>query len=158
YRVTAYDTSWGLQLGPADMALDCGDPLGKWMCDFDTYANNGYSRWSFFEYMWERYGASFMNDVLARGAAGASSIGAVDGALVARGTTLAATYNAWSLANLIGGYSATALQGLAPVTIGKLSTGTKAGDLGTFKVPLNHLSTRVLEIDRGDGDASQACY
>jgi hypothetical protein len=158
YRVTGYDTSWGLQLGPTDMALDCGDPLGTWQCDFDLYANNGYSRWSFFEYMWEKYGASFLNDVLARGAAGASSINAISGALVARGTTLAATYNAWVQTDLVGGYSVTALQGLAPTVVGKASTGTKAGTIGTFKVPVNHLSTRILEIDRGDGDASNACY
>jgi hypothetical protein len=158
YRVTGYDLSWGLELGPTDMALDCGDPLGTWMCDFDTYANNGYSRWSFFEYMWERYGASFMNDVLANGAAGASSINAVSAALAARGTTLAATYNAWSTADLTGNYSISALQGLAPVVVGKETTGTKAGSLGTIKIPVNHLSTRILEIDRGDGNTSNACY
>src|SRR5690242_5592128 len=139
YRVDSYDTSWGLQLGPSDMALDCGDPLGTFMCDFDIYANNGYSRWNFFEYLWEKYGPSFVNNVLTRGAAGASSIGAVNGELVARGTTLAATYNAYSLANLIGGYSVKGLQGLAPATVGTITTGTKGGSLGTFKIPLNHL-------------------
>jgi hypothetical protein len=158
FRVANYDVTGGLQLGPTDMALDCGDPIGTWMCDFDTYANNGYSRWGFFEYMWERYGPSFMTHVLTRGAAGASSIKAVNDELVADGTSLAATYNAWSLANLIGGYSTAALQGTAPDVVGSMSAGTKAGNLGTFKIPLNHLSTRVFEIDRGSGDASQACY
>lgn len=158
YRVTGYDTSWGLQLGPTDMALDCGDPLGTWQCDFDTYANNGYSRWSFFEYMWERYGASFFNDVLANGAGGASSINAISAALASRGTTLPATYNAWTQTDLVGSYSVQALQGRAPVTIAKVTTGTKAGTVGTLKIPVNHLSTRIVEVDRGDGDASNACF
>jgi hypothetical protein len=158
YRTTGYDTTWGLELGPRDMALDCGDPLGTWQCDFDTYANNGYSRWSFFEYMWERYGAAFFNDVFARGAAGASSINAISGALGARGTTLADTYNAWAQTDLVGGYSIAALQGLPPSVIGKIATGTKSGTIGTFKVPVNHLSTRTIELDRGDGDASNVCY
>lgn len=158
YRVDGYNTATGLELGPTDMALDCGDPLGTWQCDFDTYANNGYSRWSFFEYMWERYGASFLKDALARGAAGASSINAISGALTARGTTLADAYNAWTQTDLVSGYSVPALQGRAPVIIAKASTGTKAGTVATLKVPVNHLSTRILEIDRGDGDASNACF
>jgi hypothetical protein len=158
YRVDGYNTGSGLELGPTDMALDCGDPLGTWQCNFDTYANNGYSRWSFFEYMWERYGASFLNDVLARGAAGASSINAISGALAARGTTLAATYNAWTQTDLVGGYSVPALQGLAPAVVAQVSTGTKPGTVATTKVPINHLSTRIVEIDRGDGQASEACY
>jgi hypothetical protein len=158
YRVTGYDTSWGLQLGPTDMALDCGDPLGTWQCDFDTYANNGYSRWSFFEYMWERYGASFFKDVLANGAGGASSINAISAALASRGTTLAATYNAWTQTDLAGSYAITQLQGLTPVTVAKVTTGTAAGTIGTVKVPVNHLSTRIIEVDRGDGDASNACF
>jgi len=159
YRVTNYDTSVsGLELGPTDMALDCGDPLGTWQCNFDTYANNGYSRWSFFEYMWERYGASFFNDVLANGAGGMSSINAISAALAARGTTLAATYNAWTQTDLVGGYSVSALQGRAPVVLAKVTAGTKAGTIGTLRVPVNHLSTRIVEVDRGDGDASNACY
>jgi len=60
----------GAFYGPQDMALDCADPNTN-KCNFDDYANNGYSRWSFFEYLTEKYGNAFVQDVLARGAAGA---------------------------------------------------------------------------------------
>jgi hypothetical protein len=44
------------------------------------------------------------------------------------------------------------------VAVAQVDTGTKAGTVATTKVPINHLSTRILEIDRGDGQASDACY
>ena len=161
FRVDHYDPSFGIDLGPQDMALDCRDPLGGLQCDLDDdYRNNGYARWPFFEYLAEKYGPTFVTDVFARGAAGAPSMtatGAIAAALAAKGTTLADTYNAWTLADLIGGYSISTLQGLAPTVYGSWPTGVKGGTLGTVLVPVNHLSTRIVEFDRGDGDASKAC-
>ncbi len=162
YRVDGYDTTFGggAFFGPADMSLDCRDPIGTNMCDLsDDYANNGYSRWPFFEYVMEKYGVGFVQDVFARGAAGApTAIAAVSDALVARGTTLSDTYNAWTQADLIGGYSLSALQGQTPLIYVTWQTGAKGGDLGKVLVPVNHLSTRTIQFTRGDGDASHICY
>ncbi len=162
YRVDGYDTSFGggAFFGPADMSLDCRDPIGTNMCDLtDDYANNGYSRWPFFEYLVEKYGLTFVQDVFARGAAGApTAMTAVSDALVARGTTLADTYNAWTQADLIGGYSLSALQGQPPLIYLTWQTGAKGGDLGKVLVPVNHLSTRTIQFTRGDADASHICY
>src|SRR5439155_19048591 len=72
YRTNAYRGDHPFGFGPTDMALDCRDPLGLMMCDLtDSYKNNGYSRWPFFEYLTENYGSSFVNDIFAQGAAGA---------------------------------------------------------------------------------------
>jgi hypothetical protein len=162
YRVDGYDTSFGggAFFGPADMSLDCRDPLGTNMCDLSSdYANNGYSRWPFFEYVVEKYGTAFVQDVFARGAAGApSAITAVSDALVAKGTTLSDTYNAWTQADLIGGYSVSTLQGQPLLIAFNWQTGAQGGDLGKVLVPVNHLSTRTIEFTRGDGDASHICY
>ena len=162
YRVDGYNTSFGngAFFGPADMSLDCRDPIGTSMCDLtDDYANNGYSRWPFFEYVVEKYGLAFVQDVFARGAAGApTAITAVSDALVARGTTLADTYDAWTQADLVGGYSLSALQGQTPLIYITWQTGAKGGDLGKVLVPVNHLSTRTIQFTRGDGDASHICY
>lgn len=163
YRVDGYNTSIGLELGPNDLALDCRDSLGTNMCDLsDDYKNNGYARWPFFEYVAEKYGSSFVSDVFSQGAAGAGGIGAataaLSSALVAKGTTLADTYNAWTQADLIGGYSVKALQGVAPTVVSTVRTGIDGGSLGTVKIPVNHLSTRIIEFDRGNNDASHVCY
>jgi hypothetical protein len=164
YRSTGYDTSFnqGLEPGPPDMSLDCRDPFGTSMCDFtDAYTNEGYSRWPFFEYVAEKYGAAFIRDVLTRGAAASPAMSATDAlsaALIAKGTTLTDTYNAWTEADLIGGYGVSALQGLTPSVYGAWQTGAKGGNLGTVLIPVNHLSTRTIKFTRGDGDSVHTCY
>jgi hypothetical protein len=161
YRVDAYNTLFGggAFYGPQDMALDCADPNTN-KCDFNDYANNGYSRWAFFEYLTEKYGNAFVQDVLARGAAGApglSAFDAISAALVAKGTTVADTYNVWTQADLIGGYGIAALQSRQPPVYVNWQTGL-GGDLGKVLVPVNHLSTRTVRFTRGDGDTSHLCY
>jgi|tagenome__1003787_1003787.scaffolds.fasta_scaffold20927621_1 hypothetical protein len=157
YRAAGYPA--GVEVGPPDMALDCRDPLFSKQCDMtDDYKNNGYSRWPFFEYLIEKYGTQIIRDTLANGQAGNSAITAVSNVLAARGTTLAATYNAWQAADLVGGYSPKDLQGVPKVTFATVATGIDGGDLGTLKVPLNHLSTRILRFTRGDSDQSHICY
>jgi hypothetical protein len=158
YSVDGY--AGDLTVGPDDMALDCRDPAFEWVqCDFDLYKDNGYSRWPFFEYLAEKYGASFVKDIFAQGAAGApSAIAAVADALAAKGTTLADTYNAWTTAQLTSGYSISALQALKPSAYqAAIETGSTDKWSTTTEVPVNHLSTRYLEFQRG-GDDSTACF
>ncbi len=162
FRVDRYNPSFGIDLGPSDMTLDCRDPLAGNMCDLtDDYKNNGYSRWPFFEYLFEKYGASFIRDIFTQGAAGApgaTSMSAIAAALVAKGTTLEDTYNAWITTDMTAGYSVKALQSTKPVAYASVETGIVAGPLDVPKVDVNHLSTRYLKFTRGDGDASHLCY
>ena len=70
YRVDGYARR-PTSSGPDDMTLDCRDPNGTNMCSLqDDYQNNGYSRWPFFEYLSEKYGASFIKDIFTQGQAG----------------------------------------------------------------------------------------
>jgi len=162
YRIDNYGETHPFVFGPTDMALDCRDPFGTYMCALgDTYANNGYSRWPFFEYLAEKYGPTFVEDILAQGAAGApatSALAALSQALVAKGTTLADTYDAWTQADLTNSYTPAVLQQRTPHTWTSLTTGVTAGTLSTIKVPVNHLSTRIVEFDRGDGDPTHICH
>jgi Family of unknown function (DUF6055) len=158
FRVAGYPED-SLELGPTDMSLDCRDPNLTQMCDLvDDYKNNGYSRWPFFQFLAERYGMSFVKDAFAQGQAGApTATTALANALAAKGTTLAAAYNAWIGVEMIGAYSIKALQGRKPTAYATIKTGI---DPATFtqKVALNHLSTRYLKFVPGDDDASHICY
>jgi hypothetical protein len=162
YRVDAYGATHAFAFGPSDMSLDCRDPnVLTNQCDLsDTYLNNGYSRWTFFEYLTEKYGSSFLKDVFAQGAGGAgSAISSVSAALVAKGTTLADTYNAWALAELTSSYSIAALQTVRPRPYGAtISTGLTTGAVTSQKVAVNHLSTRFLEFARGAGSTATTCF
>jgi hypothetical protein len=157
-RVAGYPDD-SLELGPTDMSLDCRDPKLTQMCDLvDDYKNNGYSRWPFFEFLAERYGASFVKDAFAQGQGGAASAtAALANALAAKGTTLSGAYNAWIAVEMTGAYSIKALQGRKPTAYATIKTGI---DPATFtqRVALNHLSTRYLKFVPGDDDASHICY
>ena len=116
FRVDHYDPSFGIDLGPSDMALDCRDPLGDNMCDLtDDYKNNGYSRWPFFEYLVEKYGVVVHPRHLHAGRSGRArrrpSMSAIAAALAAKGTTLEDTYNAWITADMTAAYSVDAAAG-----------------------------------------------
>ena len=111
----------------------------------DDYANNGYSRWPFFEYLTEKYGLAFVQDIFAqRRARGAHDRDSPQSRTRSsrRGTTLADTYNAWTQADLIGGYSVSALQDRQPPSTSPGRPG-QGGDLGKTLVTVNHLSTRT---------------
>jgi hypothetical protein len=159
YRSTGYDTAGGLELGPADMSVDCSDPNGFAGCDLgDPYANGGYSRWGFFEYLGEKFGASFVKSVFTQAAGSGTAIGGLVGALTAKGTTLADTYNAWTTADMSGGYSVPALQAYRPAPLGIVSAGAKAGTVLSSTVAVNHLATEYIAFTKGDGDSSHPCF
>jgi hypothetical protein len=159
YRATGYDISGGLELGPADISLDCSDPNGLAGCNLaDPYANGGYSRWGFFEYLSERFGASFVASVFSQSAGPGLGITGLANALAAKGATLADTYDAWSTVDMSGGYTAKALQGYRPAPLGEVSTGAKAGSVLSADVPVNHLATEYIAFTKGDGDDSNPCF
>jgi hypothetical protein len=171
FRVDRYPAPAGL--GPSDMSLDCRDPLGfpdaidanpaSNQCDLTAdYLGNGDSRWPFFEYLSEKYGAGFLKDIFALGLPGTlSAVSALDNALQAKGTTLAAAYNAWQLAQLTSSYSVPALQAVRPTPYGApIFTGAATtdkvfpgvapnGNVPSQTVSVNHLSTRFLKFLRG---------
>jgi hypothetical protein len=167
------------QLGPSDMALDCRDAVGapgvidpnphSNKCNLTAdYLGNGQSRWPFFEYLGETYGAAFAKDIFTLGAAGSlTAIAAVDAALQAKGTTLTAAYNAWVKTEVSSAYSPTSLSAVkpkpygAPIYTGVVSTDQNNHPLTSQKVTANHLSTRYLEFVRGPssgGTPASVCW
>jgi hypothetical protein len=159
YRATAYDLSGGIELGPTGMSLDCSDPARLNECSLDDpYANGGYSRWNFFEYLDEKYGSAFIKDVFTQAAGSGTAILGLTNAIAAKGTTLTDLYNAWSTAEMTGGYTQSALKQHRPTPKQTVSTGNKAGSVASTTISVNHLSTEYVTFTRGDDDDTHACY
>ena len=145
-------------LGAPDMSLSCSGPA----CGFDDYERGGYSRWTFFEYVSERYGPTLVKEIFDRGAAlgdpSATGISLVSSALAARGLTLTDVFTGWTAANLSGDYTAEGLKGLVPPAHTTAQTGPKDAVLPVQRVPVNHLAARYLSFKRGDGTSTGPCY
>ncbi len=164
YRTDAYSTSGGTQpirIGHNDFTLDCRDPVqDQILCARDSYYNDGYSRWAFFQFLADKYGNTFTKDIFTQLAANGAgtSLASLTAALAAKGVTISDTYNAWATAELTGAYSVKVLQGLKPTVYASVSTGVTNNGVTVTKVPLNHLATRFVKFTRGDNNASHICY
>ena len=160
-RVRHFGGSQPIAVGHNDFTLDCRDPVQGWiLCARDLYYDDGYSRWTFFQFLADKYGNAFAKDIFTQLAANGAgtSLASLTAALVAKGTTMPDTYNAWATAELTGAYSVKALQGLKPTVYASVPTGINNNDQTVTRVPLNHLATRVVQFIRGDNDASHICY
>jgi Family of unknown function (DUF6055) len=161
-KVNQYPDSFVADLGPTDMALDCKDAIGTNKCDLkDGYANGGYSRWPFWQSVTQLYGHGFVKEVFLHGAAnpGETGVAALQGALAAHGATLADTFINWTIQQMAGTYGLTVLDQVKPKIWGAaIKTGTTSATLPAIQVPVNHLATRLVEFDRGDGSGASACF
>ena len=160
WRALGYPAASIADIGPFDMALDCDTALDKANCSANGYENLGESRWPFYEYLAEKYGPLFMVDVLnATNAAGGNGLVGLQNAIAAKGSTLGAEYGAYAAKLLSGGWTASTLNAATiPVSGSAIQTGTSSGAIPSQSFGINHLATKFVEIDRGDGDGSQACY
>src|SRR4051794_32577654 len=160
-RVNNYANEFVADLGPTDMALDCKDPIETSKCDLkDGYANDAQSRWPFWQSVTQLYGPLFIKEVFMHGAAhpNETSVQALTGALAAHGATLAATFTNWTVQQMIGGYGLDVLDQVKPRVWQGLKTGIISASLPTIDVPVNHLATRLVEFDRGDGSGGGTCF
>lgn len=159
FRFEGFPTGVALSLGAPDMSLDCiGDKCGN-----DVYETGGYSRWSFFEYVGERYGGTFVKDVFDDGATlgdpAIPGITLIGDAITAKGDSLSGVVTDWTVANLTGNYTATGLKGVLPqVAASPVFAGKATGVLPTQTVSVNHLAAKYLAFIRGDGTSNTACY
>ena len=163
--------------GDWSMALDCRNTLAETPCDLvDDYKGNGYSRWPFFEYLYERYGADAITGIFQQGASGgAPATAALSRELGAKNGSLTDFFTDWAVANATGGYQVAELQTLKPAIYGSpIEAGTltrlnlttapgspkvTSGPIPTISVPVNHLGVRYVEIDRGDPkEPDTPCY
>jgi hypothetical protein len=158
FRFEGFPLGIDLSLAAPDLSLDCiGDKCGD-----SNYEIGGYSRWSFFEYLRQRYGSTIVADVFNRGATLGNptipGIQLVADTIAAKGSTLADVFVDWTVANLSGNYEALGLKGVPPVTATETATGTVAGPLPVQHIAVNHLAARYLAFTRGDGTSTGPCY
>jgi hypothetical protein len=167
WKALGYPAASGDNLGPFEMALDCWDPSNPQTqgCAKDGYINLGGSRWSFYEYLDERFGKTFMLEVFADAEAAAVALlptPAMNGlqtALIAHGTSVSIEYAAFATKLMAGGWTATSLNvAIPPISGAAVHAGAATGDTAPQTFGIDHLATRYIEIDRGDGDASHACF
>jgi hypothetical protein len=161
WRALGYPSDSTADLGPFDMALDCASAYDKVNCSTKGgYENLGGSRWPFYEYLTEKFGPLFIVNIFAAsGAAGGDGLVGLQNALAAKGTTLTAEYSAYAAKLLAHGWTAVALNAATPPVSGSpIVTGASTGDLPSQAVGVNHLATRFVEIDRGDGSAEHPCF
>jgi hypothetical protein len=147
-------------VGPPDIALTCRDDIpGFQMCDPDPYVEGGYSRWAFFQMLANKYGSSFIHDVLVNGASGGQTAAtALTNAIAAKGSSLSSVFNEYAMRLMDGDFGVPALAAVRPPVQEAVLGGAATATLPTVKVPVNHLSARYVTFQRGDGDASHACY
>ncbi len=158
-KATGYPAVALAHLGPPDMSLDCWDTVAdSSKCSSDAYENLGLSRWPFYEYLFERFGDGFIQEMLTDAQTAGSAFTGLSNAIAAHGSTFTDVFNGWSALQMTGGYSISALQGQTPTTYTTLQAGTHAGTVATIHVPVDHLAGRIVEIDRGDGTTTGACY
>jgi len=160
-KVNNFSERFVTDLGPTDMALDCKDPIGTSKCDLDDdYANGGYSRWPFWQSVTQLYGPLFVKEVFLHGQANPTetAVQALSGALAAHGTNLTDTFTNWTVQQMAGTYGLTALDQVKPKTWKQVATGVVSDTLPTIDVPVNHLATRIIEFDRGDGSGGGTCF
>ena len=159
WKALGYPAASVSDLGPFEMSLDCWDANGTQACSKTGYENLAESRWPFYEYLSERFGQTFMLEVFADANAAASGMTGLQTALAAHGTTVAAEYAAYTTKLMAGGWTASALNVVSPPTSGSvIHAGAATGDTAPQTFGVDHLATRYIEIDRGDGDGSHPCY
>jgi hypothetical protein len=160
WKALGYPAESTDDLGPFDMSLDCYPTGGVGdKCSLVGFENLGHSRWPFYEYLSERFGNSFITELLQSAATADDSVIGLQNALAAHGTTLTATYNAFATKVMAGGWTAPSLNVAAlPISGEPIMTGISTGDLPAQSFNVNHLATRYVEIDRGDGAADHPCY
>ncbi len=160
WRALGYPAASIADIGPFDMALDCDSALDKTNCSENGYENLGESRWPFYEYLAEKYGPLFMVDVFNdTNAASGNGLVGLQNAIAAKGSSLGAEYGAYAAKLLSGGWTASTLNAATiPVSGSTIQTGISSGAIPSQSFGINHLATKFVEIDRGDGDGSHACY
>jgi hypothetical protein len=160
WRALGYPATSIADIGPFDMTLDCASSSDKANCSQSGYENLGESRWPFYEYLTEKYGPLFVEDIInATNAASGNGVAGLQNALAAKGSSLSAEYGAYAAKLLSRGWSAATLNAATvPFSGSKIQTGISSGAIPSESFGINHLATKFVEIDRGDGQGDHPCY
>ena len=89
----------------------------------------GYNRWVFVEYLSQRFGPGIVEELFERardlGSSDAPNV-PLEAAFAARGTSFSQVFHDFARQNMVGGYSATGLQGRQAVPAATVYTGTES--------------------------------
>jgi hypothetical protein len=161
WKALGYPASSTSDLGPFEMSLDCFDTsFGNAKCSKNgSYENLGQSRWPFYEYLAERFGINFAIEALTDAQSAGGSLAGLQNALATHGATLSGVYADYATKLMSGGWTSPALNvATPPISGAPILTGATTGDIAPQTFSVDHLATRYVEIDRGDGSAAHACY
>jgi|tagenome__1003787_1003787.scaffolds.fasta_scaffold20978200_4 hypothetical protein len=116
-----------------------------------------YSRWIFFDYLSERYGAGIVKEIYQQVATlkadtASQDLDAIDAALAAHGSSLAQAFTDFSAANASGAYKFAGLAGATKYLHLAFAayTGVTSIGLAAQQVPIDHLATGYVRIYSGD--------
>ena len=158
-RLAGYP-AYGLSMFDAPgVSLDCDGPT----CGEFAYEQGGYNRWIFVEYLSQRFGTGFAEELFERardlGSTGAPLV-PIEAALAARGTSLSAVFFDFARQQMTGGHTASGLQGRQAAPAAILYTGTASATLAPQNIVVNHLAARYVAFKPAlDGEiVSTPCY
>lgn len=158
YKSLGFPQSAVNDLGPGEVSLDCYN-AGGIGCSKVEFENLGLTRWPFYQYLAERFGANFITTVLKYGASANSALQGLQDGLSTYKKTLPDIFNDFAVRQMTGGWGITSLDGVVPTVSGvPLFTGAVTADLGSRVVSVDHLAARYVEFDRGDGSAGHPCF
>lgn len=151
-----------------DNSLDCnsaaGTPwVGAWLqqpCGPNGYESSGYTRWTFFQYLQERFDANVVRDVWARmQAVGSPTYGvdAIRDVLAGKSASLTDIFGDYTTAMLTGSFTTSLLAGVTPATYATGQTGRDNGSMPTLRVAVNRLAARFVSIAPPPADETP-CY
>jgi Family of unknown function (DUF6055) len=151
-----------------DNSLDCNTATGLpwvsvWLqrpCGLEGYESSGYTRWTFFQYLQERFGPDTIKDVWTRmQAVGSPSYGvdAIRDVLAGKSASLTDVFGDYTTAMLTGSFATSLLAGVTPGAYASVATGRENGSVPTLRVPVNRLAARFLSLAPPAAD-EKACY
>jgi hypothetical protein len=151
-----------------DNSLDCNTVTGLpwvsvWLqrpCGLEGYESSGYTRWTFFQYLQERFDANVVRDVWARMQAVGSpgyGVDAIRDVLAGKGASLTDVFGDYTTAMLTGSFTTSLLAGGTPGIYASRQTGRDNGSIPTTRVAVNRLAARFVSIAPPAADES-SCY
>lgn len=172
FRLRGYPVSTVTPAPPVfhepDNSLDC-DPTqdafpGKWVqrpCGLTGYEAAGYTRWTFFQYLQERFGGDIVKDVWTRVQTQASPSydgdDAVRDALAAKDKSLTDIFNDYTFAILTGNFETTLLKNVTPVVYATVTTPESGGAIPETRVAVNRLASRFVAL-KPPVQTDRECY
>jgi len=160
YRLLGYPGSSSPFHEP-DNSLDCQAVGFGIPCGLTGYESGGYSKWTFFQYLHERFGTNLVKELWQQVQAVSSPAydgdDAIRDVLATKGASLTDVFGDYAVAMLTGNFQAPLLAGQTPVVHATGLTGSENSSLPPLRVAVNRLAVRFVKLQPPSPDASP-CY